>query len=503
MKYFKALISLLIITFGISSLNAEHLIILATNDTHSQIEPAADGMGGVLRRRVVIDSVRQANKNVLLVDAGDVVQGTLYFTLFGGKVEYACLDSLGYDITVIGNHEFDSGIDSLAAMYRSLHTTKLSANYDMSATPFGTTFQPFTIREYAGKRIAFFGINVNPKGLIIDTNYRGLRYLPSGDVADATARYLKQVLKVDYTVMVSHIGYTSLDPAEPNDSTIVSASHYIDMVIGAHSHTLIKPSDARSHVKNADGRDIIIGQGYKSGKYVADYDLNLDDLKATYSLIPVDRRLDSRANYPAMKAWLAPYEFKVDSVMNNPIGHSAREMKNWNIGALSNWCCDAVMDIIPSLYGKKVQFAILNKGGFRQAIPKGVVTEGLINSMFPFDNRFVVLEITGKDLIDALHVMATKGGDATSKELTAVYDSKANIISAKLNGKEINKNKKYTFVTIDYLANGGDYMFPLKRATVLFRDNVKYGKHILDYIKSLEAKGKMINASDERRMLEK
>ena len=89
---------------------AGHFIILHTNDTHSRIDPDASGRGGVLRRQALIDSVRNAEANVLLVDAGDAVQGTLYYSLFGGEVERKMMNALGYDIQILGNHEFDNGI---------------------------------------------------------------------------------------------------------------------------------------------------------------------------------------------------------------------------------------------------------------------------------------------------------------------------------------------------------------------------------------------------------
>ncbi|MBR5102635.1 MAG: 5'-nucleotidase C-terminal domain-containing protein, partial [Muribaculaceae bacterium] len=367
-------------------------------------------------------------------------------------------------------------------------------------------FQPYVIKKYGDKRVGFFGINVNPAGLIVDKNYPGMLYLDASKVADATAKYLKEVQKVDYAIMVSHIGYSSTDPTEVNDTLIVHRSHFIDMVVSAHSHTVIKPNSEFSNVKNADGKIVIIGQNGKSGKYVGKYDLDLETGKIVYDLVDIDSKLDPETQkYTALKSWLAPFSHGVDSLMNNPIGHSARFMDNKS-NAAQNWLCDAVMNIIPKLTKQKAEFAIMNKGGIRVDMPLGVVTEGVIGSMFPFDNRFMVLEITGADLLEGLRVMATRGGDAVSKELKVEFKGEAEhakIVSAKLNGKVIKPNKTYKFVTIDYLANGGDYMESFKNAKRLFVDDVKYGIHMLDYIKELEAKGKVIDAKDEPRMVKK
>ena len=490
--------------FTLVPMQAEHVVIIGANDTHSQIEPASDGLGGVLRRRAVYDQIRRENPNTVTVHAGDAVQGTVFFSLYGGEVEYALMDSLGYDIIILGNHEFDNGMENIAKYYKNVHAKKLSANYEMSGTPLDGMFEPYIIKRYGNKRVAFMGINVQPEGLISLKNYDGMRYLPSLDVADATAKYLKEVQKVDYVVMISHIGYTSYDPDEPNDVDIIKSSHYIDLVVGGHSHTTIKPGTEMATVKNADGRLIPVGQNGKSGKYVATYDLDLETGKVVYKHYKVDSSWDEAAKrYNAMDRWLDYYRHGVDSLMNNPLGESVKFMKN-SSPALQNWVSDITMDIIKPLSGiKDVQFAIMNKGGIRTDMPQGTVTEGLLMSMFPFDNRFVVLEITGQGLLDALKVMAGREGDAMSKELKVTYNAKGEVTSAKVGGKKVAPNKNYRLVTIDYLANGGDYMVPFKTAKRLYVDDVKYGDHVIDYVRNLSKQGKKINSTDEVRMVKK
>ena len=483
------------------ALYADHLTIIAVNDTHSQIDPASDGKGGVARRRAIYDRLRANCPNTVLIHAGDAVQGTLFFSLYRGEVEFALMDTLGYDAIIMGNHEFDNGMEELAAHYRDVDAVKLSANYDFSATPLDGLFQPYWIKAAGDKRVAFFGINVNPEGLIADSNCQGLRYLDAPDVADATAKYLKEVQKADYAVMISHIGYSSYEPTEPNDTLIIGHSHYIDMVISSHSHTTIKPGGGMDRIANADGKMIPIGQNGKSGKIVGTYDLDLETGEIVYNHIDVDAAWDEDAShYTAMDTWLDHYRHGVDSIMNNPVGTSARFMKN-SSDAAQNWVSDAAMEIIKELSGiKNIDCAIMNKGGIRTDMPQGTVTEGVIGSMFPFDNRFVVLEMPGTELIECIKLMCGRGGDAVSKELKATYNNKGELVKATLKGKKIDPKKTYIVATIDYLANGGDYMTPMTRCKRLFTDTQKYGNHILNYVKRLEAAGKKIDAKDEVRI---
>ena len=486
---------------AVPALRAEHLMIIAVNDTHSQIDPASDGKGGIARRRAIYDKLRADNPNTVLIHAGDAVQGTLFFSLYRGEVEYALMDTLGYDAIIPGNHEFDNGMEELAEHYRNVDAVKVSTNYDFSATPLDGLFHPFWIKAVGDKRVGFFGINVNPSGLIADMNCQELRYVNAPDVADATARYLKEVLGIDYAIMVSHIGYSSYEPSEPNDTLIIARSHYIDMVISSHSHTTIKPDGGMDRIANADGKMIPIGQNGKSGKIVSTYDLDLETGRIVYDHITVDESWDEAASrYTAMNAWLDNYRHGVDSIMNNPVATSARFMKN-SSDAAQNWVSDAAMEIIKELSGiENIDCAIMNKGGIRTDMPKGTVTEGVIGSMFPFDNRFVVLEMPGTELIESIKLMCGRGGDAVSKELKATYNDKGELVKATLKGKKIDPNKTYIVATIDYLANGGDYMTPMTRCKRLFVDTQKYGNHILTYVKNLEAAGKKIDAKDEVRI---
>ena len=253
------------IGIGCNAMQAQHLTIVTANDTHSMVQPDADGLGGFVRQKAIVDSLRQTNENVLAVHAGDAVQGTVYFSTFRGEVEYAMLDSIGFDIIIMGNHEFDNGIHDIAKYYGNMRANKVCSNYDLTGTPCQGIFQPYVIKHVGDKRVAFIGINLNPKGMIADKNTGNLTYHDATTVALKLSEYLKTSGLADRVVMVSHIGYNYTDTSE-SDVAIARKSRYIDLIIGGHSHTLIDSNGDKHLVANADGRMIPIVQAGKYGK---------------------------------------------------------------------------------------------------------------------------------------------------------------------------------------------------------------------------------------------
>lgn len=505
-KVFRAAtVAVAVLALSCATATAEHLTILTTNDTHSCIEPNQDNLGGLLRRKVIMDSVRAADRNVLAVDAGDIVQGTVYFSMFRGDVEYAALDSLGYDICIMGNHEFDNGMADIAKYYKRLPAVKLSSNYDVADTPLNGVFQPYVIKHCGGKSIAFIGINLVPKGMIADKNTEGLIYHNGTGVALRLSQYLKEAGLADYVVMVSHIGHTGRK-GSLSDTEIVRQSRHIDLVIGGHSHTLVDPSNNNPRdphlVANAEGRLIPICQDGGQGEHIGKIDFDTETGQATFSLITVDAAYDKRAaepRYAAMRAWLEPYTSQVYKKMHTRIATSAQAMEKTD-PSLGNWVCDAVVAIGKQMYGPEVEFALMNRGGIRQPMPQGNVTEGDIEAMLPFDNRLVVIKILGSDLMRVIRSLAARGGDAVSKAVDVEFAADGTVTSAKINGKKIRDLKYYTLITIDYLANGGSRMGDLKRGQVLMQDTEPYGKHVIEYVKRQDAQGQQIVADNTRRM---
>lgn len=456
------------------SISAEKLVILHTNDTHSQIDPDKNDLGGILRRKVLIDSVRAAEKNVLVLDAGDAVQGSLFFTLFDGEVEQKMMNELGYDVQIVGNHEFDNGLDKLAAQYKNAKPTLLATNYDFSGTPLDGMFAPYVIKEIAGKRIGIIAINIDPKGLIDSDNYAGLKYFDELSTANAMAEYLKENLNVDMVIALSHIGY-GYEPGT-DDREVAAGSEDIDIIIGGHSHSGVYPGNPKGLdyiIDNEDGEPVRVAQMGKSGLLLGEITIDFDKPEGqqiTSRAIPVNNRLDSQIS-AADKALLAPYRERVDSISNIKVGTSAIEMDGQST-EIRNFLSDWAKTIGERIAGKKVDFALVNKGGIRNGLPAGELTQGNIINMLPFNNRIVVVDLKGDKLIELMDIIASQGGQAVSKEVKGRFDRKnSRMTELKINGKAIDPDKTYTIATIDYLWRGGDSMFPFTESTLVAKSS--------------------------------
>lgn len=477
---------------------ARDLVILQTNDTHSQIDPTDKGFGGVQRRKVFIDSVRAANPDVLLVDAGDAVQGTLFFTLYGGKVEMDVMNALGYDVQILGNHDFDNGVEAMAGNVARSKADWISTNYLFEDPDVAALFAPYRVFEYDGKKIGVIGLNLDPEGMIAAGNAAGVKYLDAVEAADAAAWWLKNREGADMVVAVSHLGYE--DVPSPSDRDVASASRNIDIILGGHSHTLLAPGSGREWVRNALGDAVLVTQNGKSGEWITEVTVSLDSIglkKPVYRQVRLGEAYD-RTRDASLDSIVAPYRKGVDDLMNRKIGRSAKTLPN-DRPALLNFVSDFCASRGAELIGRPVDVALMNSGSLRRGLPKGDITQGQIISMQPFTNHVLVMELSGKDLQDAMEVYASRGGDGLSDSARATYDpASRKVVSFTLDGKPVDPERIYTVATIDYLAGGGDYMVPLKNGRIIAKsDNIVYDDLIAYIIRNFSRKA--INPSDTSR----
>ena len=271
-QYFFTLILLLSISIV---LQAQNLIILHTNDTHSRIEPLPDNdkyapdLGGVVRRAAYVDKMRRENENVLLFDAGDFLQGTPYFNMFKGEVEVQAMNILKYDAVTLGNHEFDYGMDVLVNIVKKAKFPIVSTNYDFSDTKIANIIKPYLVINKNGIKIGIVGANISPKGLIASTNYNGMKFLPPTEVINKTAEMLRNDLKCDMVICLSHLGIG-------DELKLAENSRNIDLIIGGHSHTFMTKPSVRN---NLDGKEVLVFQTNGKGVYVGRIDVELEKIK--------------------------------------------------------------------------------------------------------------------------------------------------------------------------------------------------------------------------------
>ncbi|MDE6341204.1 MAG: bifunctional metallophosphatase/5'-nucleotidase [Muribaculaceae bacterium] len=498
---------------------ARDLTILHTTDTHSLIMPDKDGRGGVLQRKAIIDSVRAANHDVILIDAGDKVQGSLYFKFFKGDVEYPLQNMLGLDFSILGNHEFDNGLESLAEKERMLTAERLSTNYDFTGTAAEGLFKPYAIRKIGGKKIGFIGINIDPSSIVAQPNYEGMKFRDVLESANETAAFLKHKKGCDLVVAISHIGYTK-DNDKTTDPELAAGSKDIDIIIGGHSHTLIDPAHPEQYpslVENAEGRPVLIVQTGKSGKYLGQIKIDLDRIgKDTpadyrYSLIEVTDRFPDASLDPEMKAFIQPFTDKLTEITGDVIGKSALDLRNaTRTGAFPNWTADfgmwygnlvldSIRQVNPDTPG--LDLSIMNVGGIRNTILKGNVTKGDIMNTFPFSNRYVVMRISGRDLLETLRVAAGKGGEAVSGNVRVVSDAKGNMLHASVGLDEIDPERIYTVGTIDYVAWGNDDMKSMANGEWIFADDPELCVPIMRYVAAHERLGLPLQADSSPRFI--
>ncbi|MAD96837.1 MAG: metallophosphatase [Flavobacteriaceae bacterium] len=258
-----------------------HITILHTNDTHSHIDPFGPdhrrnaNKGGVARRAALIQQIRNENPNTLLLDAGDIFQGTPYFNYYGGELEFKLMSKLQYDVATIGNHDFDNGIDGL---YKQLPHAKfdfVSANYDFTNTVMDTHVDPYKILVRDGIKIGIFGLGIELEGLVNKKHYKETKYLDPIEITQDITRKLKEEEQCDLIVCLSHLGYYyRRTPDLISDLNLAKATKDIDIIIGGHTHTFLpKPTI----VKNVADQNMLVNQVGCYGLYLGRIDFYFDE----------------------------------------------------------------------------------------------------------------------------------------------------------------------------------------------------------------------------------
>jgi 5'-nucleotidase len=424
------------------------LTIAHVNDTHSALEPAEENLtlpmdagsqvfraqlGGMARLKTALDDVRAHNANVLVLHAGDAVQGTLYFNVFEGAAEFDFLNALGVDAMALGNHEFDKGPEALGRMLALARFPVLSANVEAAAEPaLKGRVLPFTVREIGREKVAVIGLTtpVTPR---ITKDVGRVRFVEPAPVLATLVRGLKGQ-DINKVVVLSHCGYAA-------DLELARTVPGIDVIVGGHSHTLLGDPAAfgqlglhpagpyPTRVEGPDG-PVLVVQAWKWAEELGVLTVRFDaaghvaGYAAAPTLLPGDAfrvgplpvdpaspehqeilaRLAASGvatiypEDPAMLAKLAPYAAKVAALQNASIGaRAAVDLLRGTATDPGPLLADAYLAKVPG-----AQLSLVGAGGIRRDILAGDVTLGQVMAVAPFGNTLVAMDITGAQLKEAL-----------------------------------------------------------------------------------------------------
>jgi 5'-nucleotidase len=268
------------------SIDTKHLTILHTNDVHSYIDPfPADhprnaNMGGVSRRAAIIENIRKENPNLLLLDAGDIFQGTPYFNYYGGELELKLMSMMKYDLGTLGNHDFDNGIEGFYSQMHNATFDFVTSNYDFKNTVLEGKTKQYKIFDKNGIKVGIFGLGIELAGLVDRKNYKETKYINPVEIAQDLSRILKHEQKCDLVICLSHLGYKYNDEKEKiSDLKLATLTKDIDLIIGGHTHTFL---DKPTILKNSEGNEVIVNQAGCYGINMGRIDFYFDNDKSKY-----------------------------------------------------------------------------------------------------------------------------------------------------------------------------------------------------------------------------
>ena len=252
------------------------LTILHTNDVHSHLESFPfdsgqyAGLGGVAARAALIKQIRSDNEHVLLLDAGDIFQGTPYFNIYKGEPDIKAMSMMGYEATTMGNHDFDAGLENFATQLRFAKFPVIICNYDFSHTPMEGKYVPYKIFQKGKMKIGVLGVGIELKGLVPDELFGKTIYLEPIEHANRTAAYLRKQ-GCDLIVCLSHLGDRYFDD-KVSDEILAKECFDIDLIIGGHTHKFF---DAPRVYRNRNNGNTLVNQVGWAGLQMGRLDYSL------------------------------------------------------------------------------------------------------------------------------------------------------------------------------------------------------------------------------------
>lgn len=466
---------------GSALASEQTLTLLFTNDTHNRLEPfehveLKQKVGGVARRAQYFDQVRAQNPNTLILDAGDVFQGTPFYNFYLGEADIGLMNLLGYHATTVGNHDLDNGIVNLRKQTQYAHFNVLNANIVDAQTGL-LAFRPYQIFHVNGLKVGVIGLmSEHAWQAVAQSQKQGLKILDPVTVAKELVPRLRP--HVDLIVSLHHMGIWE-------DETFPQKVPGIDVVIGGHSHTQMNQAKLIANGNDNGIGGTLMQHAYYMGVYVGRIDLELDVRKRIAAhrseLVLMDSRFDARPVEDLLKT----YGDKLKGQMGEVIGEAPEGMSTdgkyngpFALGSL-------VADIVRA--SQNAEVGIMNTGGVRADLPKGPITVGRIYEIMPFDNTIGTLRMKGKDLRQVVETSASRLGVSKNLQFSGLsYSLRGKqVVEIRVNGQPLEAERVYTVAGPDYVLSGNeDIRFPAVGPMVttgqLIRDL------LLDYVRRVK-----------------
>lgn len=485
-----SMLSVSAITLSAGAALADYeLNILHINDFHSRIESINkfdstcsaeeegknECFGGAARLLTAINQTRDAlkaqGKNVLLLNAGDNFQGSLFYTTYKGTIEAEVLNAMKFDAMTVGNHEFDDSEDGLAGFLDKVQFPVVTANVVASAaSKIGDRVKPSIVLEVGGQKIGIVGAVANDTAELATPG-------PNITIAEDVAKISEQVQKlkgegVNKIIALTHVGY-------PRDLEFIAKIPDVDVVVGGHSHTLLSNTDQKAEgpyptlVDNPGGYKVPVVQAGQYSKYLGDLRVVFDDSgvvkesKGDPILIDSSFKPDEATlkRIDELKAPIEALKSKVVGTSEGPI-EGDRKVCRVKECSMGNLVADATLARVKD---QGVTIAFANSGGLRSSIDSGDVSMGEVLTVLPFQNTVATFQLKGEDIRAALENGVSQIDDGAGRFMQ-VSGMKYSFDRSKPAGSRVtavevkegdafvplDPAKTYTVAANNYVRTGGD-----------------------------------------------
>ncbi len=494
------------------------LRVLHTNDHHAHLEAVEVGdvnLGGIAQRKTLIETLRTENpKATLLLDAGDIFQGTLYFNKYLGFADLPFYNDLNYAAVAVGNHEFDKGQQPLADFIKQAEFPMLSANLEIDSTsPLSGLIKPWVIQKVNGQKIGILGLTTEETA-VLSSPGEGVTFT---DEVSAAQKAVAELSKkgVNKIIALTHLGFEyDLDLARQVDG--------IDMIVGGHSHTPLgnMPGATQPYPvveKSPNGDTVLVVSDWEWGKYLGDLQVQFDSKGHAIEWQGLPHAVDGKIQPDStFFAQLQQFKKPLDDLRQKVIGQTAlklegdRALIRTQETNLGNLIADALLS---KMQEDSAEIAMTNGGGIRASIPAGEVTVGQVLEVLPFGNTITRLDLSGAQIKQALEhgVSQAERGEGAFPHVAGIrftWNPKApsgsRVVSVQVRdqkGKEkpLDLNQTYRVVTNDFLMNGGDGYDIFKQG----KNQVDTGFLMSDVVINYIRQQSPLNLTAENRIVQK